>query len=1115
MQIRFLLGPAGSGKTHRCLSEAREELLRGAGGEWLIFLAPRQATFQLERQLLSTPELKACSRLRILSFERLARFVLDELDAPFPSLLSQEGRVMVLRAILAERASELKVFHKSARRPGFAQELSGQLREFHQFGITPATLRKLAAENGSGRLPNKLADFAVVFEAYNAWLRDHHLLDPDTLLTHAAEALQSRGSPAPLKIGKLWLDGFAQMTPQERALLRAVLACGSEATLAFCTGQSESMELPWDSSWNVVHESYRHCRNDLEGSGVISVERLGLPGNSGRFSSSPLLGHIEHFWNEPRDYAVASPQDLESCQIWRCANAEQEAIACAREIWRLVRGGMRFRDIAILLRNLDTHAEVISRVFHRYEIPIFLDRRESVAHHPLAELARGALRVVGFNWRINDLFAVLKSGLTSFKPDEIDVLENAVLENGWEGAAWDREFILPRQDDESEKREKYLATVAGDLNKSRLRVKELLAPFEEDLGRTPTAGQIKHALDSLGRRLALEDKLAEWTRKSNEQLHQQVLEQMEGLLANLQLAFGDRAMDLREWLPIIEAGLSALTVGLIPPALDQVLVGAVDRSRNPDLKAVFIPGFNDGIFPARPQQPILLTEIERTALENLDCRLSFTTLRQLSAEQFYAYIACTRARERLIITFSQFDPDGKPLTPSRFITHLQRLCGTIQIREVMALRDGLASVEHLSEVVPLCLANPADDTLWGLLGTRDSLREQLQALTRPIKTDPLSKESVELLYGKDELCTSVSRLEEYANCPFKFFVSAGLRAQERKRFEFDLRGEGDFQHQVMAEFHNRVRKQNRQWRDLTPGEAGDLIGQIADDLLPTFKNGLLTDNDQNKFRAAAYKKALQEFIRVMIEWARSSYHFEPHFAELSFDGDSEVEHWTLELGKNRLLRLRGRVDRIDLYRTSKTSGALVVLDYKSSKKELQEKELHNGFQQQLPAYLLALTKSDKLRTLLGLTDLVPAGCFFVNLRGKFDSASNREEATLNPELAHRKAYQHKGLLDQAHLHLLDSEKGSGQFVSWTQKGEPRKSFSAQSSKDFAAWLGRVESSLKNYATEILEGRIEVKPTKRNSKLTCEYCEYLGICRFDPWQHTPRTLQPLPVKQKAQ
>ena len=191
VQARFLLGPAGSGKTFRCLAEIREALRASPDGPPLILLAPKQATFQLERQLLADRSLHGYARLRILSFERLAEFVLDGLRVAPPQALSQEGRVMVLRALLLRHESELKLFRRSARRPGFAQQLSALLAELQSHGLTAP---KLAALSGRKDLPGalqaKLHDLALLLGAYTKWLAEHQLHDANLLLDTAAEALK-------------------------------------------------------------------------------------------------------------------------------------------------------------------------------------------------------------------------------------------------------------------------------------------------------------------------------------------------------------------------------------------------------------------------------------------------------------------------------------------------------------------------------------------------------------------------------------------------------------------------------------------------------------------------------------------------------------------------------------------------------------------------------------------------------------------------------------------------------------------------------------------------------------------------------------------------------------
>ena len=153
-----------------------------------------------------------------------------------------------------------------------------------------------------------------------------------------------------------------------------------------------------------------------------------------------------------------------------------------------------------------------------------------------------------------------------------------------------------------------------------------------------------------------------------------------------------------DWLPILEAGLMNLTVGVVPPALDQVLVGAVDRARNPDLKLALVLGANEGIFPAAPAAPPILTHADRDELEQHDLALGPNLRDQLARERYLGYIACTRASEKLVVTFSRHDADGKTLNPSSLIAHLRSLFPGLEVEEFHADADW-REAEHVNELV--------------------------------------------------------------------------------------------------------------------------------------------------------------------------------------------------------------------------------------------------------------------------------------------------------------------------------------------------------------------------------------------------------------------------------
>lgn len=1122
MQIRFLLGPAGSGKTHRCLAEIRAALRAAPEGPPLIFLAPKQATFQLERQLLAEDGLTGYTRLHILSFERLAHSVFDWAGLPGPRMLDEEGRIMALRALLARRRDQLHLFRASARLSGFAQQLSLALRELQRHDMTPESLSGLAAKlRTAGGLALKLQDFATLLRDYLDWLKARNLQDADGLLPAAAAVLNSEfrvlsfGSEA--RIASLWLDGFGEMSPQELELLAAVVARCETATLAFCLDHVPREAVSWLSQWTVLRRTYELCRDRLEAipGAVTSVELLPRVPQHSRFRESAVLRHLEEFWAEPRAYVApgSGAKDVsESPRVVQCSNPEGEAVFAAREILRHVRGGGRYRDTAVIVRNLEGFHAVLQRVFERYEIPFFLDRREGVSHHPLAELTRNALRTVAFNWAHDDWFAALKTGLVGVDDDEIDFLENEALARGWKGPAWLQ--ALPGIEPPS---------LAERVEALRGR---LVPPFQKlalhiAAQQKPTGPQLAGALRELWSALDVESRLAARTESIHEaepgtpaSVHTGVWEQMNDWLENLELAFAGHALSLREWLPVLESGLANLTVGVIPPALDQVLIGAIDRSRNPDLKFVLVLGLNESVFPAPPEAGTLLTESDRAELETQNIVLGLNARRQLSRERFYAYIAFTRARHEVLLTFATHDDAGSPLNPSAFLPHLQRLFPSLAI-EVDAVKRDLRESEHVCELIaPLIQfqsAHPQSqvaENLAAIPAVAEAMK-QVSHFRAPSEEEHIPPNLAERLYGP-VLTTSVSRLEQFAACPFRFFVHSGLRAEERDRFELNVREQGSFQHEVLALFHSQLEREKRRWRDLTPEEARKRIADLTRALAATYRDGLLNADDEARFTARVLAESLGDFVEVAVEWMRGQYQFEPAAVELPFGEPGAAPPWELDLGDGHKLALRGRIDRIDLCPASDGEAWCVVVDYKSGGKKLETVLVRNGLQLQLAAYLNALCNWPDTGARFGVGRLIPAGVFYVNLRGRYDRKNNRNDALADAADARKLAYQHTGRFDARALEWLDARPGvsAGDQFNYRRNQDgalSKNSREALEPEEFAELLDIVRGQLETMGRDIYGGNVKVDPYRRGSEKACGHCGFQSICRIDPWTHSFRAL----------
>lgn len=1055
MRVEFLIGPAGSGKTFRCLEQARAALKASAEGLPLVCLAPKQATFQLERELLSDPLMPGYTRLQILSFDRLAEFVLDNYFAAPPRLLSEEGRVMVLRAILSTEADRLRIFRASARLPGFARELSALVRELQMHKIGPEQLA--AAAKRLPQLSDKLHDLALLLTAYTDWLKAKELEDPNQLLALATDAIQQAGEE--VRLAGLWMDGFAEMTPQEIDLLAAIVPRCDRAALAFCLDHQPHEDAAWLSAWSVLSQTFRKCYQAIEASSKSRPAVTLLPRDpaKNRFAANAALAHLERNWAAP-----TAAECGENVRAFQCANPEAEAVLAARRILRFVRDeGGRYRDAAVLVRRLDHYHDVLRRVFTRYGIPFFLDRREPVAHHPLAELTRYALRTAAFGWRIDDWFGALKSGLVRVEEAALDDLEIEALARGWRGDVW----LKP------------LPAGGERFEPLRTQVVPPFAQLRNALAGKPNGHQLGNALRKFWDALRVEQTLREW---SDSQLHGTVWTEMLKWADNVELAFGSVALSLRDWLPIIETGLGALTVGVVPPALDQVLIGSVDRSRNPDLRLALVLGLNDGVFPETPVADGLLTDHERESLHDTQIFLGPTARPRLGHERFYAYIACTRARERLLLTCSQFDAQGQKLNPSPFFNDLQRLFPDLK---VVPWSMG-ADIEHPCECLPPASKFPVF-----------------------LPDESLSPETAVKLYGA-ALNTSVTRLEQFAACPFRFFITSGLRAQEQRVFEVDAKKRGQFQHEVLRHFHESLQRDGLKWRDLTPEQARARMRDLAAGHARQFEGGVFMDNARDQFAAGQLSAALEEFVETLVGWMRRKYQFEPARVELRFaDENGTMPAWRLPLSNGRSLVFTGSIDRVDLFRVSEDEALCVVVDYKSSERQIEPVLLANGVQMQLPAYLSVLRHMHAPEKIFGARRLVPAGVFYVSLRAGHVTHKNRIQA-----LAGRaEAFVHRGRFDRTHLERLDARAridGRGDQFNFrlTKQNELHgQQRDPMEPEQFFRLLDMVEAHLKNFGEAIYRGDAQVNPYRWRSRIPCAQCDYRPICRFDPWEHTYRAL----------
>lgn len=1066
VQARFLFGPAGSGKTRRVLAAIRAALAADPAGPPLLLLAPKQATFQLERQMLEAGGIAGWSRLVILSFERLAQFVLEALARPPARLLPAQGRDMVLRALLDRLGPELEIFHGSARLGGFARDLADLVRECRRHGHNADRLQAAACRVGDDALlAAKLRDLARLLAGYDDWLHDHALADVETLPDLAAAALREAGAAAPALAAELWLDGFAEMTPQELDLLAAFAPFCTRMHLAFCLEAAPAEEPGWLSPWNLVAAAARsaHARLAALPGTEIAVTVLPRDRTASRYAAAPALRHLEAQWCAvaPKPFA-GPPQGL---RLVAAAHAEDEAVVAAREILAHVRAGGRFRDCAVLLRTLDGHHDALRRVFTRYGIPFFLDRREPLAHHPLAELTRGAVRTVALGWEHADWFGALKSGLAGADDETVDALENEALARGLRGeAAW-------------------LKSWSGPGEQSRARVVRPFAEFRRVLGPRPDGATLARALRVLWHALHVQPTLEAWSAAPAggageglpEGIHRGAWEQLQTWADGLALGFGAEPQPLTAWLPVLEAGLATLTAGVIPPAQDQVLIGAVDRARQPELRLVILAGCNDGLFPAAPAARGLLSERERDALAAEGLTFGPALRRRLGHERYYLYIALTRARERLVITYSRRDAEDRALNPSPFLASLRRLFPGLEVEEAPGPFT-VAEALHPGELAPAFVASPVLIARLLPAGGEAERWRRLAGFRRDAALIP----ALAARLAGPVLRTSATRLEDYARCPFRFLAAHLFGAAPREILEADPRREGTLRHEILRAFTARWTAAPDLAAPLKPEQAAAWLDAAAADVLARPDFALWRDDALAAARAGEIVAQLRLLARAIAAWTATNA-FRPAAAEWRFGPGGALPAWTLALPDGRAVELTGSVDRADTCRAAGGCERLVVYDYKTRARKPDTVLAANGIELQLTLYLAVL--EDLLRAQGRAT--TAAGAFYVPLRPARPETDDEAEPHAR--------FQCEGFAAADARPLLDSRDGSsGQFKWNTRDG--RMDLAPEALADR---LDAARALVRQFAVRLFAGDCAVAPYRHRDQTACDWCELRPVCRHEP------------------
>lgn len=1108
MPLQFIIGSTGSGKTRRLYTDLIEKSIAEPEGRFFA-IVPEQFTMQTQKDIVVLHPDHAVMNIDIVSFERLAYRIFEELSVEQLSVLDDMGKSMVLRKVAAGKKKELKLFGSHLEKVGFISEIKSMMSEFFQYGITEDTLTVMAEGKESPRLKQKLSDMLVLYKGFKDY-SEGKLVTKEEILDRLCRVLPNseliRGST-------VTLDGFTGFTPLQYRVL--------DLLLSYC--KKVIVTITMDPAENPYKESSEQHLFHLSKHTVCKLTDIAAAAGAGReedillnelpvfrFKDAPALGFIEKelFRHRGRKYDKDHNSLDSQLALWQADSVIEEVQYISGEIGRLVKSeGYRYRDIAVVAGGLDTYAREIVRRFELNDIPAFIDNKKNILGNPAVELIRSALAIIGDNFSYESVFRYLKTGLVVSDREEMNRLENYVIALGIRGfKQWDSPWERVYRGAELLNLERLNAFREEIMTPLRV-LRDVLRDKEADVRKRAEA--LVHFLTEISveeRMKELEAGFKAAGEVSLEKEYSQVYGLIMDLLDRLTALLGDERPKRKEFADILDAGFAEIKVGLIPAVVDRVVVGDITRTRLSHIKVLFFVGVNEGVVPSVSGRGGILTEAERKRLKEQKIELAPTAREEGFLQRLYLYLVMCKPSDKLYLSYAATSSDGKSLRPSGLITQLTKMFPGLEVRkmseETLALwslpigkeqlikqlkqYDQSLTEPHFLETLRFFMRSPLYER---------EMRSLVEAAFHTYEDKGIGRTAAKEIYS-NILHGSVTRMERYAACAYAHFLTYGLELSERAAYELDDADIGNLFHGAIDLYFKRMKEENRSFCGIEEGDRKRLVSECVAEVTSEYGNRILKSSARNAYLEKKVKKITDRTVWALTEQLKKG-DFEPTAFEVTFTPADNLQAMKIPLLEDEAIHLKGRIDRIDICE-DEDKIYLKIIDYKSGKTKFDLSQLIEGLQMQLVVYMDAALEKEQRK--YADKKVIPAGIFYYNIA---DPMAEKKE-DMNEEDTERellKQLRMNGLVNsktEVISHLDNRIETDSDVIPVAMKAgliQESKS-SVASEARFEAMRGYVNRKLKNMGHEILDGRVSVDPYKRGTQTACDYCPYLSVCGFD-------------------
>ena len=1112
MSIRLVYGRSGTGKSSYIFKKIKEEI---DNGRKKYIITPEQFSFTAEKKLLNDECVDekeqgvisdAVINAEVLTFARMAHRVAGEVGGSAKTKLSNCGKSMLIYSILSNKKNDLKFLGKSDSN---IDMIMTQLTELKKHGVTLENLQNLKEQvaKDDRYLESKLNDIYTVYSKFQEKISENYI-DENDVLTILAEQLDSTNM---FKNTEIYIDEFVGFTKQEYMVIEKLLEQAYSVTI---TVNTDCLEITKDASNDIFYTNKETVQKlmKLAKSVKVKIEEPVCMHENGKVPyrfKAPELAHVErNLYNFPyRKYE----KEIKDMHLFLANNPYSEIEEVARRIVELVQNsGYRYKDIAVITKNIDTYSSLCRAIFNEYNIPVYIDEKRDLSQNILVKYLISILDVFARNWSYDSMINYLKSGFVNIAEDDIYELENYALKWEVKGNKWYKEDWNFKDADEVGKE------FVNHVNQIRRTVVTPLVRLKANLSGTKTAKQISENLYNFFLENKIDKILEDKINLLNEEEKVNISAEYETswkivmqVLDEIVLVFGNENVTFDSYMQILKTGLKESKLGTIPMAQDQVTVGDVDRSRSHKVNAIFIIGLNDGVFPSQNKAEGFLNDDDRAKIKENGVELAKGTIDRIYEDNFNIYKAFTTAEKEMYLSYSSSDMEGESLRPSILVSRIKKIFPGLEEKSDVVNRISEVSTkqntfeELLNNLRDFRDGKEINPKWFYIYNVYSSDAEWSQKLDASIKAldyvntpEKISRKNIEKMYG-ETLKTSVSRLEQYSSCPFSYYLTYGLKLNDKETFKVETMDTGSFMHDVIDNFFETLEEKEINIKEITDEEIEEIVAEVVQERLAQNRNYIFSANAKYKVLTARLQKVVTMSIKYIVQTLKQS-EFSVFGHEVEFGGNSsEFEPIVVKTEDGTRVEIRGKIDRIDIMKNP--DGTFVrIIDYKSSVKNIDLNQVFSGLQLQLLTYLNEICK---------IEDFIPAGVLYFNLLDKpasLDKHLSDEEI----EAKIRQEFKMKGLIladvniiKKMDTNIENEPKGISKIIPATIKKDGElssKGTSAVTKEQFEYLQKYTEKIIKQISEQILGGNIDVKPfyNTSNKRTPCEYCKYKSICRFD-------------------